>query len=87
MKKGHTVAQLARALLASSKVPGLSPGSATDDFLSFFRIWLASVEFRREKSSTRHVTSDFIILYSRKFSDKAEFRPFVRILFSHSAAC
>ena len=27
---------------------------------SFFHIWLASVEFRREKSSTWHVASNFL---------------------------
>ena len=29
---------------------------------SFFHIWLASVEFRREKSSTWHVASNFLII-------------------------
>ena len=50
---------MVRALLANSKVPGSNRGGVTDDF-SFFRIWLASVEFGREKSSTRHVASNFL---------------------------
>ena len=29
---------------------------------SFFHIWLASVEFRREKSITWHVASNFLII-------------------------
>ena len=62
MDKSHTVAQLVGALLANSKVPGSSPGGVTDDFFSFFHIWLASVEFRREKSSTWHVASKFLKL-------------------------
>ena len=70
MDKSHTVAQLVRALLANSKVPGSSPGGVTDDF-SFFHIWLASVEFRREKSSTWHVASNF--LKTLKFSVKSKF--------------
>ena len=49
-----------RLTFRNSKVPGSSHGGVTDDF-SFFRIWLASVEFRREKSSTRHVASNFLI--------------------------
>ena len=32
----------------------------TDDF-SFFHIWLASVEFRREKTSTWHVASNLLL--------------------------
>ena len=39
MDKSHTVAQLVRALLANSKVPGSSPGGVTDDF--FFLSYLA----------------------------------------------
>ena len=42
----------------------------TDDF-SFFYIWLASVEFRREKSSTWHVASNF--LKTMKYSVKSKF--------------
>ena len=38
---------------------------------SFFHIWLASVEFRREKSSTWHVASNF--LKTMKFSLKSKF--------------
>ena len=48
-------------MLMNSKVPGLSPGGVTDE-LSFFHIWLASVEFRRGKSSKRHMASNFLIL-------------------------
>ena len=33
MDKSHAVAQLVRALLANSKVPGSSYGGVTDDFL------------------------------------------------------
>ena len=36
MDKSHTVAQLVRALLANSKVPGSSPGGVTDDFFPSF---------------------------------------------------
>ena len=57
--KSHTVAQLVRALLANSKVSGSGPGGVT---MIFFFIWLASVEFRREKSSTKHVASNFPII-------------------------
>ena len=39
MDKSHTVAQLVRALLANSKVPGSSPGGVIDDF--FFLSYLA----------------------------------------------
>ena len=71
MDKSHTLAQLVTALLANSKVPGSSPGGVTDNFfLSFFHIWLASVEFRREKSSTWRVASNFLKL---KFSVKSKF--------------
>ena len=59
--KSHTVAQLVRAVLVNSKVPGASPGGVTDDFSSFY-IWLASVEFRREESSAWHVASNFLTL-------------------------
>ena len=57
----HTVPQLVRARRAIRKDPGSSPGGVTDDF-SFFLIWLASVECRRERSSTRHVVYTFLRL-------------------------
>ena len=38
---------------------------------SFFHIWLASVEFRREKSSRWHVASN--LLKTSKFSVKSKF--------------
>ena len=37
----------------------------------FFHIWFASVQFRREKSSTWHVSSNFI--KTLKFSVKSKF--------------
>ena len=36
--KSYNVAQLVRALLVNSKVPGSTPCGVTDDFLSFFHI-------------------------------------------------
>ena len=36
---------------------------------SFFHIWLATVEFRREKSSTWHVASNFIFRNDRYISN------------------
>ena len=38
---------------------------------SFFHIWLASVEFQREKSSRWHVASNFLKIL--KFSVKSKF--------------
>ena len=41
-------------------MPRTGTGGATDDFFFLsYGIWLASVEFRRENSSTRHVASNF----------------------------
>ena len=55
---------LRNSLLANNKVPRSSPGGVTGYF-SFFRIRLATVEFRRENSSTRHVASNFLRIAHR----------------------
>ena len=54
MDKSHTVAQLVRALLANSKVPGSSPGGVTDDFFLSFISGLQVLSFG-EKRAVRGV--------------------------------
>ena len=53
---------------------------------SFFHIWLASIEFRREKNSSWHVASSF--LKNLKFSVKSKFeisRNFFACLFYYTS--